>query len=166
MPSSRARRRRSPQLDAPASRWRTCASRSTDDDYGRVPASNRTFSAAAAARMMHADDPGTQIDARLAPEDGDIVVRKVRVGPFSTTDLEHQLRDRGIDTLVLAGVSTSGVVLSTVRAAADLDYRILVVEDLCADPDAEVHRVLTEKVFARQAEVISLAGFIELLPHD
>lgn len=136
----------------------------TEDDYARVPASNPTFAAAAAARMMHADDPDTQIDARVAPVDGDIVVRKVRVGPFSTTDLDRQLRDRAIDTIVLAGISTSGVVLSTVRYAADVDYRILVVEDLCADTDPEVHRVLIEKVFPRQAEVVTLAELLELLP--
>jgi nicotinamidase-related amidase len=136
----------------------------TDDDYRRVPATNKTFAAAAAARMMHADDPDTRIDARVAPIEGDIVVRKVRVGPFSTTDLDGQLRARGIDTIALAGISTSGVVLSTVRYAADVDYRVLVVEDLCADTDPEVHRILTEKVFPRQAEVISLAELFELLP--
>jgi nicotinamidase-related amidase len=136
----------------------------TDEDYARVPESNRAFSAAAAARTMHADDPDTQIDARLAPVDGDLEVRKVRVGPFSTTDLDRQLRDRGVDTIVLAGISTSGVVLSTVRYAADVDYRVLVVEDLCADFDPEVHRVLTEKVFPRQADVITLARLLVLLP--
>ena len=69
---------------------------------------------------LAADSPATQVDERLAPQPGDIVVRKVRIGAFGTTDLDRQLRDRGIDTLVLAGVSTSGVVLSTVRDGHDL----------------------------------------------
>jgi Isochorismatase family len=47
--------------------------------------------------------------------------RKTRVGAMSTTDLDRQLRDRGIDTLVLAGISTSGVVLSTVVEATGRD---------------------------------------------
>jgi nicotinamidase-related amidase len=100
----------------------------------------------------------------VAPEPGDIVVRKTRVGAFSTTDLDHQLRSRGIDTLILAGISTSGVVLSTVRDGADRDYRMYVLEDATADFDAEVHELLVRKVFPRQADVISIADLSNLLP--
>jgi nicotinamidase-related amidase len=67
------------------------------------------------------------------------------------------LRASGIETLLLAGIVTSGVVLSTVRHAADADYRLVVVEDCCADRDAEVHRVLMEKVFARWTTVAKAA---------
>jgi nicotinamidase-related amidase len=112
---------------------------------------------------MHVDSPATQPHPPLAPVDGEITVRKVRVGPFSTTDLREQLDARGIDTLVLAGISTSGVVLSTVRQAVDLDYRVVVVSDAVADFDEEVHRVLTTKVFPRQAEVLTVAEVLELL---
>jgi nicotinamidase-related amidase len=68
-----------------------------------------------------------------------------------------------VDTLVLAGISTSGVVLSTTRDAADRDFRLLVLADCCADPDPDVHRVLIEKVLPRQAEVIDLETFAGLL---
>ena len=64
---------------------------------------------------------------------------------------------------MLAGISTSGVVLSTLRQAADLDYRITVLADACADPDPEVHRVLTEKVFPRQALVTTTDEWIATL---
>ncbi|HEY4917806.1 MAG TPA: isochorismatase family cysteine hydrolase [Solirubrobacteraceae bacterium] len=117
----------------------------------------------AALEHFHADHANTQIHADLAPEDGDIVVRKVRVGPFGSTDLHEQLQARGIDTLVLAGISTSGVVLSTVRDAHDRDYRLIVLADLCADRDPEVHQVLIGKVFPGQAEVISAAELHGLL---
>ena len=90
-------------------------------------------------------------------------MRKTRVGAFSTTDLDQQLRDRGIDTLILAGISTSGVVLSTVRDAADRDYRVYVLEDASADPDPEVHDLLIRKIFPRQAYVISIAELSNLL---
>jgi nicotinamidase-related amidase len=63
------------------------------------------------------------------------------------------LRAADADTLILAGIATSGVVLSTLRQASDLDYRLTVLADACADADPEVHRVLTEKVFPRQALV-------------
>jgi nicotinamidase-related amidase len=102
------------------------------------------------------DSPATAIHEDIAPQPGDIVVRKTRVGPFTTTDLEQQLRDRGITTLVLAGISTSGVVLSTVREAADLDYRLFVLADACADTAQDVHECLIEKVFPRQADVITV----------
>jgi len=117
----------------------------------------------AALEHFHADHANTQIHADLAPEDGDIVVRKVRVGPFGSTDLHEQLQARGIDTLVLGGISTSGVVLSTVRDAHDRDYRLIVLADLCADRDPEVHQVLIGKVFPGQAEVISAAELHGLL---
>lgn len=109
----------------------------------------------AARAMFHADAPATQIADEIAPQDGDIVVRKTRVGPFLTTDLDDQLRSRGIDTLILAGISTSGVLLSTVRDAHDRDYRLIVVSDLSADPEADVHEFLIERIFPRQAEVVT-----------
>jgi len=63
----------------------------------------------------------------------------------------------GIRHLVLCGIATSGVVLSTLREAADKDYQVTVLSDLCADMDSEVHRVLLEKVFPRQAAVVTTA---------
>jgi nicotinamidase-related amidase len=80
------------------------------------------------------------------------------------TDLETLLRASGIDTLVLAGVHTSGVVLSTVRHAGDLDYRLVVVRDCCADPDVEVHAMLLDIVVPKQAAVVTMAEFVGALP--
>ena len=97
--------------------------------------------------------PETEIHPGIAPKPGEIVLTKRRVGPFSTTNLDEILRKRGIDTLVLMGVSTGGCVLSTVRCAADMDYTSIVLSDCCADRDDEVHRVLMDKVFPRQAGV-------------
>jgi nicotinamidase-related amidase len=134
-----------------------------DADFAALPETNKTFAAIAAGRQMHEDAPETAIHEAVAPAADDIVVRKTRVGPFSTTDLDQQLRDRGIDTLILAGISTSGVVLSTVRQAADRDYRIYVLEDGTADTDGEVHDMLIHKIFPRQAYVISTAKLADLL---
>jgi nicotinamidase-related amidase len=137
----------------------------TDADLDSIPpTSSMGARISSGAQALHADAPTTQIHDRVAPRDGDIIVRKTRVGAFSTTDLEQQLRDRGIDTLILAGISTSGVVLSTVRDAFDRDYRLLVLSDATADPDADVHAVLMGKVFPRQADVITVADLGEMLP--
>ena len=73
------------------------------------------------------------------------------------------LRAHNIETLILMGHATSGVILSTVRLAADLDYQLIVVEDGCADRDPEVHNLLMEKVFPRQATVVSSKEMVEAL---
>jgi len=136
----------------------------TESEYAAIPERNKGFSAAkGAGRAFHADAPATAIDERLAPQPGDIVVRKTRVGAFSTTDLAEKLRSRNIDTLILSGISTSGVVLSTIRDAADHDFRLFVLADACADPAPDVHAILLEKVFPRQADVISIADLQKLL---
>ncbi|WP_330259662.1 cysteine hydrolase [Streptomyces murinus] len=135
----------------------------TEDDWAAIPETNKSFSPLAAAKRNHHEDPDTQVDARITPEDGDIVVRKVRIGAASTTDLYERLRERGIDTLILSGISTSGVVLSTLTDAADRDYRVIVLSDGVADRDQEVHRVLLEKVFPMRSYVIDTAELRELL---
>jgi nicotinamidase-related amidase len=135
-----------------------------DADYAAIPAANKMAgNVAAAGSAFHSDSPTSAVHDQLAPQPGDIVVRKTRVGAFSTTDLDAQLRERGIDTLILAGLSTSGVVLSTVRDGADRDYRILVLADACADPQPNVHQFLLEYVFPRQADVITIAELPGLL---
>ncbi|HEX4344876.1 MAG TPA: cysteine hydrolase [Solirubrobacteraceae bacterium] len=139
-----------------------------DADYDAMPATSRMAAIAASAgrAAFHADSPTTAVHERVAPEPGDVVVRKIRVGAFSTTDLDAQLRARGITTLILAGISSSGVVLSTVRDASDRDYRLLVLADCCADREPDVHELLTARIFPKQATVIALAELPELLEPD
>jgi nicotinamidase-related amidase len=91
------------------------------------------------------------------------VVTKRRVGAFPTTELETILRAKNINTLVLFGISTSGVVLSTVRWAADMDYSLVVVSDACSDRDAEVNRILMDKVFPWQATVVTTQEFLSAI---
>lgn len=112
---------------------------------------------------LHADSPTSQIHGGLSPQPQDASVRKTRVGAFTTTDLDQQLRDRAVTTLVLAGISTSGVVLSTVRDASDRDYRVVVLSDGCADREPEVHEFLTTRIFPSQATVITTGELAELL---
>ena len=133
--------------------------------YPEIAESNASFSAVAAQAgdSFTQDHPGTQVHASLTPLDGEPVILKRRVSAFTGSDLEVLLRGAEADTLILAGISTSGVVLSTVRQAADLDYRLTVLADACADPDEEVHRVLTEKVFPRQALVTTTDEWIASL---
>ena len=94
------------------------------------------------------------------------VVTKRRIGPFSTTNLFDILLDLRVEQLVLLGISTGGVVLSVVRWAADSDFEIIVLADGCSDADEEVHRVLVEKVFPRQALVTSCDEFLQALANQ
>jgi nicotinamidase-related amidase len=127
--------------------------------HPEISARNKSFSAARVALGMVAGDPATEPAPRLLRGNGEVVVTKKRVSAFTGSDLELVLRSHDVTSLVLAGIATSGVVLSTLREAADRDYRITVLEDLCLDADEEVHRVLTQKIFPRQAEVINSADW-------
>jgi nicotinamidase-related amidase len=93
-------------------------------------------------------------------QQNDIFVLKHRVSAFRGTDLEVILRAKDIDTLVLFGIATSGVVLSTLLEASDADYRLVVIKDCCVDGDAELHANLIDKVFARRATVLTAGEFL------
>ena len=121
---------------------------------------NRIFGALADSSTFVANGPPSQIHPAVEPQPGDIVVDKKRVSAFAGSDLDMVLRAQAVQTLVLAGIATSGVVLSTLRQAADLDYGLVVLRDGCADADEEVHRVLLDKVFPRQADVLAVDEWV------
>jgi nicotinamidase-related amidase len=110
-------------------------------------------------------EPLGDIHPALAPADGEVIVIKHRVSAFTGTDLAMILRANDIRTLVLFGIATSGVVLSTVLEASDADFRIAVIKDCCADLDADLHEALLTKLFPSRATVLSAADFIQLV-HD
>ena len=99
----------------------------------------------------------------VTPREGDPVIAKHRTSALSASAVDTILRSEGIVTIILMGHATSGVILSTVRLAADLDYHVIVVEDGCADRDPDVHTLLMEKVFLRQATVVSAAEIVAAL---
>jgi nicotinamidase-related amidase len=100
----------------------------------------------------------------LGSASGDeVVVGKHRVNALYGTALDLILRANTIDTLMILGYATSGVVLSTVRYAADLDYRLVVIEDCCADQEPDVHDFLTQRICPRQAEVVTSVEVIAAL---
>jgi nicotinamidase-related amidase len=121
--------------------------------------SSRLFSALPDGAFTDGD-PQAAIHPDVAPRPDESVVTKKRVSAFAGSDLDLVLRGGAVDHLVLTGLATSGVVLSTLCQAADLDYRLTVLADGCGDADAEVHRVLTEKVFQRQADVTTVDAWI------
>lgn len=122
--------------------------------YPEVSERNKSFAAVKKAGNLLLGESSTEVEPRLLRGNGEVLVTKKRISAFAGSDLLEVLRARDVDHLVLAGIATGGVVLSTVRQAADLDFQLTVVSDLCLDLDEEVHRVLVEKVFPRHGDVV------------
>lgn len=136
------------------------------EGYPEVSPDNKSFSMIKQQGTAFADPEAMNIYSEVTPEKNDIVVTKRRISAFTGSDLEVVLRSLGVKHLILSGIATSGVVLSTLREAADKDYRLTVLSDCCADSDAEVHTVLLSKVFPRQAEVITTEDWINRSTRD
>lgn len=124
--------------------------------FVEISGTNKGFSAAK-DRFASVDmNAFIRIHPDLGRRDDETWVIKRRVSAFTGSDLEVVLRSGNICHIVLTGIATSGVVLSTLREASDKDYEITVLADCCGDGDEEVQHVLTTKVFPRQAEVINV----------
>lgn len=98
----------------------------------------------------------TEIAEELAPREGDVVIPKHRWNAFHQTDLELQLRVRGIDTIVLAGGSTDVGIASTAFAARDLDLGLVIVRDCCFSMRGPNHDFFMDRVFPRMGRVMTL----------
>jgi nicotinamidase-related amidase len=90
----------------------------------------------------------------LAVERDDIFYACPRASVFYGTSLDADLRARGVSTLVMAGISTTGVVLSSVAWASDADYDIRLVKDCCYDPDQDAHEALFRSGFGGRVQVV------------
>lgn len=131
--------------------------------YIEISDRNKTFSQRKASGQPAISDPLQVIHEAVMPIAGEVVVGKHRVNALFGTDLDLTLRANNIETIILLGYATSGVVLSTTRYAADADYRIIIAEDCCSDSDIEVHDFLTRRIFPRQAEVVQSEDVIKAL---
>ena len=123
----------------------------------QIPDTNKNFTPVRTSGMLRTGSPEAEIVDLVKPADDEQVFRKTRIGAFSTTWLGTWLDERGIDTLILAGIMTSGVMLSTVREASDRDLRAIVLRDATADMDPMAHQALVEHVFPATADVVSTA---------
>ncbi|CAA0105376.1 Enterobactin synthase component B [Mycolicibacterium vanbaalenii] len=126
-----------------------------DLDYRFVPSTSREFSEVARERRFQNGALATGLHPGLATDPEDTVVRKTRLSAFSTTDLDERLTNLGITTLILAGAHTSGAILSTVREAADRDYRVLVLSDGVLDHDRDLHHLILDRILPSQAEIVT-----------
>ncbi|MER7762801.1 isochorismatase family protein [Streptomyces sp. NPDC097619] len=115
------------------------------------------------ADRPRAAEPPPPSFSELPPEltgPGDVLITKRHWGAFTGTELDLQLRRRGVDRIVLGGISTSIGVESTARNAWELNYRLVFVEDATADTDAEAHAHTFGKIFPRIGRVSDAAGVL------
>ena len=95
----------------------------------------------------------SEIAASAGFQPNDILITKRHWGAFAGTDLEQQLKSRGVDTVVLTGISSNVGVESTARQGTGFGFAFVVVEDACSAQDADQHRFAFEKTFPRLARV-------------
>jgi nicotinamidase-related amidase len=122
--------------------------------YRDVADSNKAFALIKVKNLFPPD--ASKLITILQPEHNEIVVDKDRYSAFSGNDLKQVLRSGGIKHLVMAGLSTSGVILSTFVLSADEDYRITILSDACADPKTSLHEELITNLFPRSATVLTV----------
>jgi ureidoacrylate peracid hydrolase len=109
----------------------------------------------AEVKALVAGSADAGIVAELSPRDGEIIIDKNRPSAFYHTDFEQALASTGRDQLIVCGVTTNCCVESTVRDASHRDLQVFVVEDACAELDAERHAVSLRTMDMLFADVIS-----------
>jgi ureidoacrylate peracid hydrolase len=131
---------------------RDVVTRPTDTDMDLRPWPDRT---SAFRPSVHHGESGAQVTPELAPQPQDVQIPKHRWSAFFQTHLELALRTRGVDTVVLAGLSTDVGIASTAFAARDLDFGLVVVRDACWFHRGPNHDFFMDRVFPRMARVMS-----------
>ena len=104
-----------------------------------------------------------EIVPELGPEPGDVVITKRQWGAFYGTELDLQLRRRGIDTILLAGISTNAGVETTARDAYERGYEQVFVEDAMAARSPDEHANTVRSLFSRIGRVRSTAEVLAAL---
>jgi nicotinamidase-related amidase len=119
------------------------------------------------ATFMRPDTEGVEIHPLVAPAGGERVIRKAEPNGFLGTPLEEELRAAGVDEVVVAGMMSSMCVDATVRAGADLGFRMTVVHDGCAAPDLEFGGTSVPGASVHAAFMAALGdGYATLLSSD
>jgi len=103
---------------------------------------------------------GLEFPAELAPLESEMIFTKQAVNPFFNTGLQTWLFRQGVETVALCGGFTHLVVDSTARYADDSGFRVIILEDCCASPDPELHRIEMEKILPTFGSVMSSDEFI------
>ncbi|NIP14791.1 MAG: isochorismatase family protein [Pseudomonadales bacterium] len=113
-----------------------------------------------ALNLLGAGSPLVAIDPRLPVDAADTVFRKTHASCFFGTELHRWLQRRGVDSLVIAGFTTSGCVRASAVDALQNDYRTTVVSDAVGDRDAAAHAANLYDIEAKYGDVVTLASLL------
>ena len=112
------------------------------------------------------DEADWGMDPSVAHRDGEIVVEKTTADPFISTDLAEQLRNRGVTTVVVCGLTTDVCVAATARGAADRDFDTIVAEDACATLSEQLHRASLDIIGLAFGRVAKTDEVVAALQHQ
>lgn len=130
-----------------------------DKNYLSIPASAPMFAQAKEYKKLQLDSDAVKIISELNYLDGELIIAKNAVNPFHATNLDHILRNNGVDEIYLAGVATEIAIQSCVRDAHDRGYKVNVVGDLCAARVPEFHDI-SLKMLTIFASVVNSSDFV------
>ena len=130
--------------------------------YPDISPMNQAFASVKSRNLLPPD--ASKLLSLFEPASGEMTIDKNRFSAFSGNDLREVLRSAGITNLVMAGVATSGVILSTFTLAADEDYGIVILSDACADPKPTLHQELMVNLFPRSSKVLTVDEWAATLP--
>ena len=127
----------------------------------------RVFRARVAAlNVLTPDSDWVQLDSRLQLHSGDELLEKQWASAFHRTDLGRLLHARGVDSLVVTGLTTSGCVRATVVDGLQYDYPVVVPREAVGDRNQAAHEANLFDMHAKYADVLPLADVIAQLPDD
>jgi maleamate amidohydrolase len=117
-----------------------------------------------ALNLLTPDSTWVQVDPRLDRQPGDELIEKQWASAFHKTDLDQRLRDRGADSLVVTGLTTSGCVRATAVDGLQYDYRVVVPREAVGDRNEDAHAANLHDMHAKYADVVSVADVVAALP--
>jgi nicotinamidase-related amidase len=117
-----------------------------------------------ALNVLTPDSQWVQVDDRLEVHAGDELIEKQWASAFHKTDLDERLRARGVDSLVVTGLTTSGCVRATAVDGLQYDYPVVVPREAVGDRNSDAHDANLFDLHAKYADVQSLEEVIASLP--
>ncbi|CAF2600876.1 unnamed protein product [Rotaria sp. Silwood2] len=131
--------------------------------YPEISCRNKQLSAISKLNLVIEGTPGTEFYPGFQPQANEIQFVKRRVSAAYNSELLILLDSQCIKTVVLAGLSTSSVILSTTRQLADMDFIIYIIRDAVIDSNSTVNEVLLDSVLTSQATVLSIDAAKKML---
>ena len=134
------------------------------EDFSDLPANSPLYSRLKESEGLVEGTWGAEIHQAVRPRDGEPVIVKPRISAFAGTGLDEFLRAGGVDTLILAGLTTNWVIESTARQAMDLGYRLVAVEDCMASFNRTLHDFAIQHIYPQISTVVRVSHLVRSCP--